>query len=180
MTDHPVERTSPLRCPQCGSEDDLSSRRDFLHQAGSLFACFAALGVVPGDSVGFTVRLTTALRRAGAEALYPIPKEDGANIDRDRELILVRYQDRVYAFGLSCPHQRTALRWEQEERSFRCPKHKSTFQLDGALISGRATRSLDRYALRREADSVIVDLSALLQEDRDRERWVEAVVRLQQ
>jgi hypothetical protein len=37
---------------------------------------------------------------------------------------------------------------------------------------------MDRYPLRRDGDTVVVDLSALLQEDRDRERWVDAVVQL--
>ena len=92
--------------------------------------------------------------------------------------MLARYQNRVYAFGLSCPHQRTPLRWQEEQRRFQCPKHKSTFQLDGAFVSGRATRSLDRYALARDGDTVVVELSALLQEERDRERWVNAVLQL--
>ena len=156
----------------------MASRREFLREAASLAACAAALGVAPNHSLEFPVRLAAALRSLGGEAVYPIPPQDGATIDRDHQVILARYQDRVYAFGLSCPHQRTALRWQEEERNFRCPKHKSTFQLDGAFVAGRATRSMDRYALRREGDTVVVDLSILLQEDKDRERWVEAVVQL--
>jgi nitrite reductase/ring-hydroxylating ferredoxin subunit len=159
-------------CATCG---DLASRRDFLRDAASLVVCAAA---VPGDALRFPVRLIVALRLLDGEAVYPIPPQDGAMIDRDREVILVRYQDRIYAFGLSCPHQNTALRWQEEQQRFQCPKHKSTFQLDGAFLAGRATRSMDRYPLRREGDTVVVDLSALLQEDRDRERWVDAVVQL--
>jgi nitrite reductase/ring-hydroxylating ferredoxin subunit len=159
-------------CATCG---DLASRRDFLRDAASLVVCAAA---VPGDALRFPVRLIVALRLLDGEAVYPIPPQDGAMIDRDREVILVRYQDRIYAFGLSCPHQSTALRWQEEQQRFQCPKHKSTFQLDGAFLAGRATRSMDRYPLRREGDTVVVDLSALLQEDKDRERWVDAVVQL--
>ena len=159
-------------CASCGI---LASRRDFLREAASLVACAAA---APGDSLRFPVRLIAALRLLDGEAVYPIPPGDGATIDRDHEVILVRYQDRIYAFGLSCPHQRTPLRWQEEQQRFQCPKHKSTFQLDGGFLSGRATRSMDRYPLRREGDTVVVDLSALLQEDRDRERWVDAVVQL--
>jgi nitrite reductase/ring-hydroxylating ferredoxin subunit len=162
----------------CGGSPALASRRDFLREAGSVAACTAALGMVPGLAIEFPVRVVAALRIRRGEAVYPIPKEDGATIDRDHEVILARYQSRVYAFGLSCPHQRTSLRWQDEERRFQCPKHKSTFQLDGAFLAGRATRSMDRYTLRREGDTVVVDLSTLLQEDKDRERWVEAVVQL--
>jgi len=167
-----------LSCASSATGGGVASRRDFLAEAVSAVACAAALVAAPGTAFSFPVRFTTALRVYGGEAVYPIPKEDGATIDREREVILVRTENQVYAFGLSCPHQRTALRWQEAERRFQCPKHKSTFQLDGAFLAGRATRSLDRYALRREADTVVVDLSTLLREDKDRERWLEAVVRL--
>lgn len=156
---------------------DPQPRRDFLREAASLVAC-AALGTSPGGFFGLSVKLTTALRIAGGQAVYPIPAQDEATIDREHEVMLVREQNRVYAFALWCPHQHTALRWQPEERRFRCPKHKSTFQPDGSFISGRATRALDRYALRREGDTVVVDLSAVLQEDKDAERWGQAVVQL--
>jgi nitrite reductase/ring-hydroxylating ferredoxin subunit len=161
-----------IPCASCGR---LATRRDFLREAASLVACAAA---APADALRFPVGLTAALRLLDGEAVYPIPPQDGATIDRDREVILVRYQDRIYAFGLSCPHQSAALRWQEEQQRFQCPKHKSTFQLDGAFLAGRATRSMDRYPLRREGDTVVVDLSALLREDRDRERWVDAMVQL--
>ena len=178
MTDRAATGTPMPPCALCGSLDPLTSRRDFIREAASLVACVAALGAAPGGTLHFPVKLAAALRLSDGEAVYPTPQQDGATIDRDQEVILVRYEDRVYAFGLSCPHQRTALRWQEEQQQFRCPKHKSTFQLDGAFLAGRATRSMDRYPLRREGDTVVVDLSALLQEDRDRERWVEAVVQL--
>jgi nitrite reductase/ring-hydroxylating ferredoxin subunit len=143
--------------------------------AASVLACVA---VGPAEARGVPVSLITPLRRLGQQAVYPIPSHDGATIDRDHEVILVRSEDRIYAFGLSCPHQRTPLRWQEERQQFQCPKHKSTFQLDGAFVTGRATRSLDRYALKRDGETVVVDLSTLLQEDKDRERWVDALVQL--
>ncbi len=176
MRSHPQEVSPPYaHCGVCGA---VASRRDFLREAASLVACAAALGVAPSSSLGFTVKLTAALRILGGDAVYPIPPQDGATIDREHELILVRYQDRVYAFALWCPHQHTALRWQDEERRFQCPKHKSTFQPDGVFLAGRATRGMDRHPLRREGDTVVVDLSTVLQEDKDPERWGQAVVKL--
>jgi len=172
---HQQVSPSPAPCAGCGA---LASRRDFLREAASVVACAATVGALPGGPLGFTVRLTAALRILGGEAVYPIPPQDGATIDRDHEVVLVRYQDRVYAFALWCPHQRTALRWQDEEHRFQCPKHKSTFQPDGAFVSGRATRAMDRYPLRREGDTVVVDLSTVWQEDKDPERWGQAVVQL--
>ncbi len=162
-------------CGICGA---VASRRDFLREAASLIGCAVALGAAPSNSPGFPLNLTAALHLDGGQAVYPIPQQDGAAIDREHEVIVVRHQGRVYAFALWCPHQRTALRWQDEGRRFQCPKHKSTFQPDGAFLAGRATRGMDRYALRREGDTVIVDLSTLFQEDKDPERWGQAVVQV--
>jgi len=174
----PHDQQVPPPCAHSAACGAAASRRDFLREAASLVACAAALGAAPSSTLGFTVKLTAALRILGGEAVYPIPPQDGATIDRDHVVILVRYQARVYAFALWCPHQRTALRWQEEEHRFQCPKHKSTFQPDGAFITGRATRAMDRHPLRREGDTVVVDLSTVLQEDKDRERWGQAVVQV--
>jgi nitrite reductase/ring-hydroxylating ferredoxin subunit len=172
---YPARSPGEAPCETCGAA---ASRRDFLREAVSLVACAAALGAVPNGSLPFPVRFASALRGVNGEAVYPIPQEDGATIDRDHEAILVRYQNRVYVFALSCPHQRTPLRWQEEERRFQCPKHKSTFEPNGTFISGRATRAMDRYALRRDGNTVVADLSTLFQEDKDPQRWGQAVVQL--
>jgi nitrite reductase/ring-hydroxylating ferredoxin subunit len=112
----------------------------------------------------------------GTEHSYPLPQQDGATIDRDAEVIIVRYQGKVYAFSLSCPHQHTALRWEPDNNRFQCPKHHSKYQPDGTFISGRATRSMDRFALRRDGGNVVVDLDKLYREDRDADDWKAALL----
>ena len=93
---------------------------------------------------------------------------------RDNEVILVRWQDAVYAFTLSCPHQNTALKWDDREHTFQCPKHHSKFTASGDYIadSGRATRNMDRLAIQREgAAAVIVDVDKVFQEDTDGPQW---------
>ena len=155
-----------------------ASRRAFLREAASLLACAASLGLTPGLVPGFAVVRRSALRMLGDEAVYPLPPADGATIDRDHAVILVRHQDRIYAFALWCPHQHTALRWQDEERRFQCPKHKSTFQPDGVFVSGRATRGMDRHPVRRDGETVVVDLAVTLREDEDADRWRQAVVQL--
>jgi nitrite reductase/ring-hydroxylating ferredoxin subunit len=164
--------------PLCTACQGPASRRAFLREAASLLASAASLGLMPGLAEGFAVERRPALRVLGGEAVYPLPPSDGATIDRDHAVILVRHQDRVYAFALWCPHQHTALRWQEEERRFQCPKHKSTFQPDGEFISGRATRGMDRYPIRRDGATVVVDLAVTLREDEDAERWRQAVVQL--
>jgi hypothetical protein len=43
------------------------------------------------------------------------------------------------------------------------------------FIEGRATRGLDRYAVRKEGSAVIADLDKLYEEDKD-EQWKTAFV----
>jgi Rieske Fe-S protein len=93
-------------------------------------------------------------------------------------VILVRYQGAAYAFNLSCPHQHTALRWLAAEGRFQCPKHKSRYRPDGVFISGRATRGMDRFAIRLDGAQLAVDADTLLRQDEARERWEAAVARL--
>ncbi len=155
----------------------LSSRRDFVRDAAAaVAAAFLTLGAGPRGLSARTLGVTAARLVRGDERTYPLPAEDGASIDRDAEVILVRYQGKVYAFALSCPHQHTALHWEPDKARFQCPKHHSKYQPDGVYVSGRATRSMDRYALRRDAASVVVDLGRLHREDRDADAWKGAFV----
>ncbi len=143
-------------------------RRAFLGRA--LFAVLAAYGAT-------SLSATDALAVEGSEAAYPVPPGDGVQIDRDREVILVRYQGVVYAFALSCPHQKQSLRWKEGEARFECPKHKSKYQPNGSYISGRATRAMDRHPIRREGGTVRVDLTTKVRRDQEPERWESAHVR---
>lgn len=158
MTDH---------CAGCAL-----TRRAFV-QDGFLFVAGAFL--LPRG-----LPLTPLARRGGSdrEHNYPVPTADGVQIDRDNQVILVRYQNHVYAFNLSCPHQHTALRWRDEDQQFQCPKHHSKYQPDGTFISGRATRSMDRYGVRKDGDAVVVDLDVLYHDDKDHTGWTAAVVDL--
>jgi nitrite reductase/ring-hydroxylating ferredoxin subunit len=121
---------------------------------------------------------TRARRMLAGNPSYPIPAADGVQIDRDQEVILVRWQGAVYAFNLSCPHQRTALRWNEGDSQFQCPKHHSKYRPDGTFVSGRATRGMDRFSVSRSGDEVVVDVGAMHKEDQDEAGWTAAVVRL--
>lgn len=152
-----------------------ASRREFLRQ-GAL-----ALALLAGTRAALTAQ--PALRfgrgvRRGDGVVYPVPAADGATIDRGHQVILVRWQGSLYAFALSCPHQHTALRWEEDDGRFQCPKHHSKYQPDGTFISGRATRGMDRYALSVQQGQVTVDMDTLYRQDKDPEGWKTAVVAL--
>lgn len=153
-------------------------RRDFLRDAAvAALTALAALSGAPDRALALRVSL---VRGAGARAdkVYALPATDGAMIDRDESVIIARFDGRAYAFSLACPHQNTAVRWDASASRFQCPKHKSRYRPDGSFIEGRATRGLDRFAIRREADRVFVNLDALYREDLDAAQWSAAFIQL--
>src|SRR5213082_3154961 len=87
-------------CREC----PVASRREFLRDAAITIAGIAAsLGFARSAAAlpeHFTVKATRALERLGDQLSYPIPAADGAQIDRDAQVILVRWQNAVYAFNL--------------------------------------------------------------------------------
>jgi nitrite reductase/ring-hydroxylating ferredoxin subunit len=161
------------RCAGCAHVE----RREFLKDGALILAgIVASLGGLPGRAAALGVRVAGPLARSGQAVTYPIPAADGAQIDHQNDVILVRYQQKVYAFNLSCPHQNTALHWQPEDGQFQCPKHHSRYRPDGVFVSGRATRGMDRFGLRRDGANVVVDLSAYFRQDRDAAQWEAAVI----
>lgn len=159
----------------CTDGCGLPGRRQFLKEATiALGAVMAALSASPREAAAMPISLARAMRRAGDEVTYPFPAADGATFDRDNEVILVRWQGSVYAFALSCPHQNTALKWLGSDARFQCPKHKSKYQPDGTFISGRATRNMDRFALRKDGKNVVVDLAHLYESEKQKTQWTAA------
>ena len=128
--------------------------------------------------ISFAGEHDQGLARGKAGIAYAIPAANGVQIDRDNEVILARYQDAMYAFNLSCPHQRTALRWNDVDKQFQCPKHHSKYDPKGDFISGRATRGMDRLAITRQGANVVVDIDQMYKEDEDTPKWTTAFVKL--
>ncbi|MES2176572.1 MAG: Rieske (2Fe-2S) protein [Gemmatimonadota bacterium] len=170
-----IEQLHEDACTGCA----VTGRRDFLVDAlRASAAALAAIGLAPGGADAMPLRWISALSSTAEEKSYAIPAADGVQIDKASEVILSRVGKQVYAFALSCPHQNTALRWEDDNKRFQCPKHKSRYQPDGTFIEGRATRGMDRLAIRLAGTSVVVDIDKLFQEDLDKAGWSKAVVTL--
>ena len=162
-------------CGDCGR----TSRRRFLGQlSGAALAAAVASELACLEAGALPVFELDGASGQGSpdERTYPLPASDGVTIDRETQVILVRYQNRVYAFSLACPHENTALKWRQNDNRFQCPRHESKYQPDGTFISGRATRNMDRFAIRRADDKVVVDLNAWFRSDQQRAEWESAVL----
>src|SRR5262252_1753391 len=135
-----------------GHEPD---RREFVRAGGCFVLACAALGL-PAPLSALPVFETTANGPAN-EKRFPLPSGDSVNIDRQTQAILVRFQNSVYAFALACPHEHAAVKWLPKDHRFQCSKHDSQYQPNGTYTAGRATRNLDRFAIRKEDASVVVD-----------------------
>ncbi len=130
-----------------------------------------------GPKSAWKKRAIRALSRERAEVRYPIPAKDGVRFDDENEVILVRFNGRVYAMLLSCPHQNTALKLDPAgSGGFYCTKHESRYKPDGEFISGRATRNMDRFAIRRDGASVAVNLDVYYESDSEPTQWAGAVI----
>ena len=114
----------------------------------------------------------------GAEVRYPIPAADGVTVDMKAQVILVRFRSTIYAFALSCPHEQAAVKWDPKEGRFQCTKHKSRYTPDGTYTSGRATRNMDRFPVRRDGDAVLVTTTSVFRSDQNPTGWTGAALAL--
>ncbi len=163
----------------CGACALPPSRRAFIRDVTLAVAgALASVGVSRRAAAEVPVLAGRALASLGAKHSYAIPAADGVQIDRVTEIILVRWQGAIYAFNLSCPHQNTALRWNDDEHRFKCPRHNSRYEPDGTFIDGRATRGLDRFSVSLAGNMVVVDVDAMHRQDVDPAGWNSAVVRV--
>jgi Rieske Fe-S protein len=112
----------------------------------------------------------------GDERRFPIPATDSVNIDRSAQMIVVRYQEHAFVFALSCPHQNYAVKWVDGDHRFHCTKHDSVYEEDGRHVSGRATRNMDRYAIRRDGDAIVVNIHKWFESDKDPNGWNSATI----
>lgn len=150
-------------------------RREFIGGGVTLLA-LATLFAPTASAM--PVRFASALMRRGAALTYPIPATDGVTIDRAEGVIVARVAQQAFAFSLTCPHQNTALRWQEKAGEFQCPKHKSRYRPDGVFIAGRATRAMDRFAITRDGANLVVDVDRLYEADKQQAEWSAAVVTL--
>jgi nitrite reductase/ring-hydroxylating ferredoxin subunit len=151
-------------------------RREFLQAGGCFAAALAAIGL-PRSLMGLPV-VEAVGTDAGSEKKYSVPTGDSVNVDHQAQVILIRFQNGVYAFALACPHEHAAVKWLAKDKRFQCSKHDSQYTPDGTYTSGRATRNLDRFAIRRQDASIFVDLHHWFESDKDPHGWAAAVIRL--
>ena len=164
----------------CGScpIGEVVERREFLREAVTrTLIAIGAISALADRAAALPVSFVSGIG-GRADKAYPLPAEDGVSIDKEESVIIARFDNRAWAFSLACPHQNTAIRWEAANHRFQCPKHKSRYRPDGTFIEGRATRGLDRFAVRHDGEQLQVNLEALYREDKNAAEWSSAFVDL--
>lgn len=148
-----------------------SHRREFLRAGGCFALVLAAAGLSPGNALAWV----SGVQENGWRR-YPIPPSDGVSIDRGAQVMIVRVQNEVVALSMVCPHQNAAVKWIEGDHRFQCTRHDSRYEPAGSYISGRATRNLDRFPIRKEEGSLLVDATRVYQSDKDPAGWRSAFV----
>lgn len=80
-------------------------------------------------------------------------KEVGAWVIRARD---DRNRDIIYALSTTCTHLGCTPNWLESEKKFKCPCHGSGFRISGVNFEGPAPRPLERYAIRKTDEGLIV------------------------
>ena len=182
MSRHPqhADTHTSQACEQCPVA---TSRRAFLRDAAAVAAAAVAAVSIATPGLAFAqtvaeIEPSSSPTARRLERTYAIPSAETVSVDVGNDVILARWEDRVYAFSIKCPHKGAQLEWRQSEQRVFCPRHEARFLADGSHFSGRDSRDLDRYGIRRSANDVIVDLAQLYRRDSDPDAWTQAVVSL--
>jgi len=114
------------------SPETQSTRRDFVSKTSCVvLGVFAACGISSVDALAVPIVETSAEAAQGTERSYALPSADGVSIDQDNDVILARFENRVYAFSLACPHQNAALRWIPRTTVFSARATRQNINLTG-------------------------------------------------
>jgi menaquinol-cytochrome c reductase iron-sulfur subunit len=170
------ERDTPEADPHEMPPEDMSpeavSRRKLLKIGiGALGCGLAALPIVP--ALGYIVHplrlgpgATGALLPAGKRSAYgPVPtrvdlysdRRDAWNRESNVKLGSCWVYERdgaLQALSTSCPHLGCSIDFDTSAKSFKCPCHRSAFDLTGNVTGGPSPRPMDALDL-KEANGLV-------------------------
>ncbi len=136
-----------------------STRRELLRTGWKIGG--ALLGIAAGWTTYESLRplasaATGATITLGSSTKY-LP--DTATYISEGRLFVANTGSRLFAVSQKCPHLGCRVPFCESSGHFECPCHGSKFDLAGEWITGPAPRGMDRYPLKLEADTLIVDTS---------------------
>jgi len=97
-------------------------------------------------------------RKAADQTVLRVEREkipaDGALVFRQSRVAVMRTGDEYYALNLTCTHLGCLV--NVTPTGLVCPCHGSTFNRRGEVLTGPASRRLDRFEVRMEGDHMVV------------------------
>ncbi len=92
------------------------------------------------------------------EVVFRKNRVDGWKITSEKQTAwVVQLPDqKIVAFGPQCTHLGCAYHWDDAKSEFLCPCHNSVFSVDGTVVSGPASRPLDRYETKIENGKLLM------------------------
>jgi menaquinol-cytochrome c reductase iron-sulfur subunit len=92
------------------------------------------------------------------EMVFRRNRVDGWKIVSEKVSAWVVKQDNgaITAFAPQCTHLGCAYHWDAKKREFLCPCHASRFSTQGEVLSGPASRPLDRYEAKVEDGKILL------------------------
>lgn len=143
------------------------NRRQFvlLTISATAAACCSALTEASETTAAATQPSTQPALPPGAVdagSLAEFKSDDVYDTFREQGFFVIRRDEKVFALSSVCTHKGCKVR-VQNDLSFKCKCHGSTFDKDGHVTKGPATRDLPRLAIAEdERQHVIVDVNQRL------------------
>ena len=102
--------------------------------------------------------LTNLAPGAPAEMSFRRTRVDGWKVISEKSTVWVTKSEanEVVAFAPQCTHLGCAYHWEEGRGTFVCPCHNSIFSIEGKVLSGPATRPLDRYETKLQGKTLLL------------------------
>jgi cytochrome b6-f complex iron-sulfur subunit len=149
---HTIDQESPI-----DTTVDVSRRR--LLRLGWI----GALVVFVGGQLWLLGRLffgTTAPREVTKQVVAgPIERFPPGSVTQfwKEGFVLIHSPAGFMALSQQCTHNRCNVHYLPEQHLLHCPCHGAQFSLSGSVLSGPATRALDRFSTRVQEQRVVVD-----------------------
>ncbi len=137
------------------------SRRDFLRAGWKLGG---ALLIGAAGYTGYEALRPLASGASGAKLtvgkISNFAAETSTYVPAGR-MYVVNTQDYLFALSQKCPHLGCHVPFCESSGRFECPCHGSIYDLAGEYIAGPAPRGMDRYRVKLDGDTVVVDTGVL-------------------
>jgi cytochrome b6-f complex iron-sulfur subunit len=169
----PVKPPLPAKPAPAAGAKGAPNRRGFLYTAfatwfGLAWVAFtAAMAGMTLGTLRFMFPNVLSEPPSRVKVGFPDAFEEGKVTDRfkDQNMWVVKYQGKIYALSTTCTHLGCTPNWLESAGKFKCPCHGSGFYITGVNFEGPAPRPLERYSIRLDGPTIVVDKSKKFQRE---------------